>query len=64
MARREQRQKHAQLREAAKAICHAATGVCVAALNPERPPCDDRNCRMFPIAREAIKKARLATGDR
>lgn len=58
MTRRDQRQKHAQLREVARAICHATTRDCVMNTSPDRPPCDDRNCAIYPIAREAIRRAR------
>lgn len=60
MTRKQQRQRRSWVREAAKAICQAATSDCVMVGNPDRPPCDDRNCRIYPIARAAVKQAKRA----
>lgn len=46
-----------QARSIAKAICRETTRNCVMDTDPDRPPCDDSNCRMFPIARKALKAA-------
>jgi hypothetical protein len=58
MTRSVQRKRRSWLREAAKAICQAATNDCVMHGDQDRPPCDDRNCLIYPIARAAVKQAR------
>ena len=48
-----------QVRDAAFAICMAATGNdCVMAEKPQRPVCNAKNCRIIKIARKAIDEAR------
>lgn len=59
MTKREERQEAAQIRGIARSICRVAgTASCVMDDHPERPLCDEKNCRMFAVAMRAIEIAR------
>lgn len=55
---REKRIQAAKLRTAVKAVCNAVCSDCIMRTDPDRPPCNESNCSIYPLVVEVIERAK------